>query len=200
MDDHGRSSHLRLVQSSHGVVSSRAVRRAEDHPSHLQVVLPPVEPHAASQERREAGQLSLFPVFSSSFLGILNIERVSGMRFEELLRDIRPRWLLDLRTVPRFDLNHLNRRRAFGLFRQYGVEYRDVAGRLNITSRKDASLSSGRIADDVTRELSEVGTGAAPGPLVFLVDDDEIARISMLVLPQRLRPRPKAGWMVQLLR
>ncbi|HSN98243.1 MAG TPA: hypothetical protein VLS89_08090 [Candidatus Nanopelagicales bacterium] len=200
MDGSRRSSHIKLVQSSHGVVPNRPARRPGEQPSHLQVVLPPSESDGVSQERRESRQLALFPVFSSSLLGILNIERVSGIRFEELLRDIRPRWLFDLRPVPRFDIDQLNRRRAFALFRQYRVEYLDITGRLDITSGKDASLSSGRIADEVTKELTEIGTKSAPGPLVFLVDDEEIARISTVVLPERLRPQPKGGWDTQILR
>jgi hypothetical protein len=128
------------------------------------------------------------------------MERISGNRFAELLGDIRPRWLIDLRPLPRFDIDHMNRRRAFDLFERYGVDYRDVAGLLGIASRTDASLSSGRIADEVIKILIESGVKSSPGPIIFLVDDDELAQASTTVFPKRLRPRPKGGWETQILR
>src|SRR5262249_30087139 len=145
MNGQRRSAHLKLVPPppGHEQDPPAPVQSAVEKPSHLQVVLPPPDAAQPVRQVRAEEQLALFPIVSPSLLGILNMERVTGRRFAELLQDIRPRWLFDLRLLPRFDIDQLNRRRAFLLFQQCGVDYRDIAGLLGITSFKDASLSSG---------------------------------------------------------
>ena len=53
--------------------------------------------------------------------------------------------------------------------------------------------------NEVTRILGASGSKGVLGPIIFLVDDDEIARVSADVFPERLRPRPKAGWETRIL-
>ena len=166
---------------------------------HLKLVLPPPSsPQTANDVihtlPRKPEQLSFFQEGERVLLGIVNVDRIREWQFEAILRDIRPKWLIDLRVVPHFSIDRLNRRYVFSIFKECQIEYLDMMTELDIRSRKDASLSSGRIANEIMRIWSESGTKSVLGSIIFLVDDDEIAKLSATVFPERLQPRPKAGW------
>lgn len=143
---------------------------------------------------RKSQQLSLFDEGERVLLGIVNVDRIRGIDFEAMLREIRPKWLIDLRVVPHFLIDRINRKYAFHIFEECRIEYLDMATELRIRTRKDASLSSGRIAREIMRIWKDHGASNVQGSIIFLVDDDEIAQLSAKVFPETLEPRPKAGW------
>ncbi len=157
---------------------------------HLQLVLPPANDTAT----RKPEQLSFFPEGERVLLGIVNVDRIRGSQFEAMLRDMRPKWLIDLRVVPHFSIDRLNRRYVFSIFKECLIDYRDMMTSLDIRSRHDASLSSGRIANEVTQVLAAAGGNTVLGSIIFLVDDDDVARMSANMFQERLQPRPKGGW------
>lgn len=166
--------------------------------NHLQLVVTPASTPTSvensQQISRKPEQLSLFDTGERVLLGIINVDRVRGSQFEAMLRQIRPKWLIDLRTVPQFLIDRLNRSSVFDIFDECHIEYVDIISSLNIRSRKDASLSSGRIAQAIMQRWHDKGANTVLGSIVFLVDDDEIAQLSAKVFPEQLKPRPKAGW------
>lgn len=193
MDRIRRAPHLQLVREPSGsaspmpavaqpsldigVESTRATRRTA-------LSVPPL-----------ARQLSLFPSGNDPYLlGIVDMATISAGRFVSLLENMRPRWLVDLRPVPRFDIDRLNRRIVFDLFQKYQISYRDLAGELHILSRRDASLSSGVVARSLTKMLAESGARSSPGPIFILLDDEEHVLASVRLLPHSLKPRPSGGW------
>jgi hypothetical protein len=168
-------------------------------PPYLQLVVPPPEPEKLAAPPRGGEQLSLFRAPGSSFIGIVNMTKISANQFVVLLENTRPMWLIDFRPMPRFDIGRLDRRGAFDLFRKYCIDYRDVTGLLGIHSRRDASFRSGAAAAEVAKIIAEGGSKTKRGPMLVLVDDDDLAQSSALILPRQLRPRPKGGWDTRIL-
>jgi hypothetical protein len=109
--------------------------------------------------------------------------------FRTILTRIQPSWVFDLRPAPYFNIGQLNRIRAFDLFSSLRATYRDVAGRLRITDRKDASLNSGAVARYIAEALS---TRSWRAPVVVLVDDRESLSHALRVLPSHLKS--SAAW------
>ena len=175
-------------------------RRDAESVSYLRLVSTVPEPAqnepARKPSRKARAQLPLFSgVFDTlpSLLVFLDMSMASDAAFTAMVRELRPRWLLDLRPAPRFDYGRLNRRLAFRLFADNGVSYRDIAGSLRIQDRHDARLHAGSLS----RELSELlarSSQALTGPIMFLVDAPSVLHTAKEVLPKTLEPRPKVGW------
>lgn len=161
----------------------------------LQLVTTPSVEHAD----RKGEQLSLFVEAPPTHIGVIHMKRVRSRRFLELLRSFRPRVLFDLRPVPVFEIDRMTRREAFGVFDECNADYWDVVRDLGILTRQDASFASGRVANEISRIIAAQGYKNVPGPVVFLVDGDEIQTISTVILPQQIRPKPKGGWVAQVL-
>lgn len=200
MNSRPRTPSLKLIQSNAILPTDASATHTTTQRNHLQLVVaaptvPATAPIESSrQDARKPRQLSLFEEGERVLLGIVNMDRIRGSQFEAMLREIRPKWLIDLRVVPHFLIDRLNRRYVFHIFEECRIEYLDMMTQLDIRSRKDASLSSGRIAHEIMRIWKESGAGSVLGSIIFLVDDDEIAKISANVFPEKLEPRPKAGW------
>lgn len=190
--------HSRAITKS-SATSSDAISHKEKKQQHLQLVATtsPINDATSAPPQtshRKPEQLSLFEEGERVLLGIINIDRIGGTQFEALLREIRPKWLIDLRVVPDFLIDRLNRKYVFHIFEQCRIEYLDMMTALRIRSRKDASLSSGRIAQEITRIWKEHDANTVLGSIIFLVDNDEMGRVSANIFPEKLEPRPKAGW------
>ncbi len=160
-------------------------------PPHLKLVVAP-PPH--SEPAPTQGQLRLFPVDEPMPMVIADISLINEAEMLSLLCDSPPRWLIDLRPSPRFDIGRLNRTRVFMLFERHNIRYEDVCGLLNIYSRRDASFSSGRVASEVSRIFAKANVSSEPGKVTVLVDDSEIARAMASTLPVQIHPSPRGGW------
>lgn len=124
-------------------------------------------------------------------LGFISMSSLSEFDdgFRMILTRVQPSWVFDLRPVPYFNIGQLDRIRAFDLFSSLRATYRDVADRLQITDRKDASLNSGAVARYIAEALS---TRSWRGPVVVLVDDRESLSHALRVLPSHLKS--SAAW------
>ena len=145
-------------------------------------------------------QGTLFATPKSSLLGLALTAGVSDREFCEWLSATKPRWLFDLRPVPRFDIGRLNRKAVFDLFTKSGVRYRDVSGVLRMRQTHDASLASGEVAEYLSSILHETAgkrTTIGVGPVLILLDDPQQFRIAAHIIPRHLHPVPKSGWHVR---
>lgn len=160
---------------------------------HLKVVPAPKATAGSDRDKSKAPvQPNLFPVTSQSLLGIVNMARISAEEFTTVLQSVRPRWVFDLRPLPRFDLGWLNRREVFDLFEKCSISYQDVAGLIGASSHDDARLNPGIISNSLLDLMGNSGSG----PLVILLDNDEHISASARDLPKVLKPYPKGGWTV----
>lgn len=161
-------------------------------PPYLKLVVAP--PPAPPEPPPPSGQMQLFPQDQPTRLVIADISLVDEAEMLSLLCDVPPRWLIDLRPSPRFDIGRLNRARVFRLFQQNQIRYQDVCGLLNIYSRQDASFGSGRVAAEISRIFVEARAVSDPGKVTVLVDTSEIAKAMAMTLPAQIHPAPKGGW------
>jgi len=160
-------------------------------PPHLKLVVTPA-PHP--EPISAPGQMRLFPADAPIPMVIADISLISEVEMLSLLCDTPPRWLIDLRPSPRFDIGRLNRARVFMLFERHHIRYEDICGILGIYSRRDASFSSGRVATEVSRIFVKADAASEPGKVMVLVDDSEMARAMKTTLPAQLHPSPRGGW------
>jgi hypothetical protein len=171
---------------------------------HLKLVPPPTAPQPAEvptdgarESTTASRQMSLFPESSRTMIYVLDMTRVSASGFTNLLRTLAPKWIMDLRPLPQFNIDRLSRQRVFGLFQECGAQYRDIAGQVGAFSRRDAALNAGVVVHDLTRILSQEGGKGPAGPVLVLVDDRDVEQATATVFPDMLRPRPRGGWKVQ---
>lgn len=72
-------------------------------------------------------QLALFPRPEPTIAVFAWVTGLSDSSFDRLLRLLHPRFVVDVRVSPRFNIGRLNRRSAFALFDTLKVLYFDVA-------------------------------------------------------------------------
>ncbi len=167
---------------------------------HLKVVPPRRTPTAEENRGCEETpvQPALFPMTPQSLLGLVNMARISADEFTSVLQTVRPRWVFDLRPLPRFDLESLSRKAVFNLFQRFSISYQDVAGLIGVSSHGDARLNPGIVSNSLL-DLASGSSGKVPlGPLVILLDSEEYLSASARLLPKLLKPRPRGGWTVRI--
>ena len=145
-----------------------------------------------------APQGSLFPEARPNTMVFVYTPAV-GTTVLELLFDIRPEWLLDVRPAPRFDIFGHGRERVFALFEKLKLRYIDVAGVLGVSSYRTAAMNAAFVSETVT-SLKAPEENSLKGPIVVLVDDLDYLHHIADLMPRCLRPPAKRGWeTVQLL-
>ena len=182
-------------------MARRKAREPNSSPAgrrYLKPVLADKVPTRQSKDRPKQGLL--FSGARPSLLGIALMAGVSDVEFYMWLSEARPRWLFDLRPVPRFDIGRLNRRLVFNAFAEGGVSYQDIGGLLGLHYGPDARLACGEIGEYLARILrSRVGhphsTGV--GPVLMLLDNTTYFRLATRVIPSSLQPKPRGGWDVR---
>jgi len=115
----------------------------------------------------EAGpQESLFPDSRQGMVVFVCFPDVQEGEFVGLMEHARPSFVIDFRTVPRFDVGRLNRSRAFDLFEATGARYVDLTG----------ILVHGASRDDVMRSFDELLASSSFDlfrPVIFLLSRPE---------------------------
>lgn len=171
----------------------------KEPPHHLRVVTkPPLGPARARADQAE--QTLLFP--HTELLAVVQMGDMTASRFVEIVERGRPKWMFDLRPLPRFDLMPLTRHIVFDLFEALGIKYFDVAGIMGVNSSRDARLNPGFVGHEVASLLRQHLDYRRPGigPIYFLIDSEAQLAATSEILPRILEPRPPGGWIVQLLR
>lgn len=193
----GASSYLQLVVSEGALDTKRPPARRTGPAGRIQPVAqilsqPPVSTPIRRQEAPSQGWL--FP--DPDLMGLVDMSGTRESMFRGLLLLVRPRWLMDLRDVPRFDYGSMNRRIFFEFCEQLGIRYRDVAGLVPKAAQGDASLSSGLMATIVNDLLSDDPALGSLGPVLFLLENAKRVAVADQVLPLLVQPWPALGWKV----
>ena len=109
---------------------------------------------------RPALQNTLFAAEHPALLFFINFELVTEADFLTVLA-ARPRFVLDLRRVPRFDVGGLNRRVVFSLFAQSQTRYIDLSGGISSKGERDAQLAAGSLGEYLRNTLLSSSRGLA---------------------------------------
>jgi hypothetical protein len=161
----------------------------EKDQSHLRL-LPAGNPNAKSEG---SVQHALFPMTASSrTVAFVQLGTSQERSLIELLDWIRPRWVIDLRPVPRFDYGTLSRRRVFAHLDRLAAVYHDMFATLGFQTRSQAQTHIDVIAEAVAQVVGQ--PGAVMGPIVVLVDEPP-SREETTTMPRRLLEKsPGKKW------
>lgn len=133
----------------------------------------------------------LFPTLSASSLIVLQLRKLDGKRFSDLLEEVQPALIVDLRLVPLFDVGLLTRKSAFALFKQQRIKYVDLLGSMGATDPRDSRLNPELLATQLQDALRSQEPRS--GPTLLLVDAQQFEDDYINRLAKRLRsgePRP----------
>jgi len=117
---------------------------------------------------RPAWQSTLFANENQSLVIFLNFDAITEADFRTTLDGSRPKYVFDIRRVPRFDIGGLNRREAFALFKKNSAQYVDLSSvHRGLTSHESSSEKISEAIRDsrISQELN--------GPIAILVDSNQ---------------------------
>jgi hypothetical protein len=138
-------------------------------------------------------QRTLFVAGNSSLLSFVHLEKISEADFTALIREACAKYVIDLRTVPRFDIGALTRKIVFALFEGVGSKYLDLSGRLGVTDRRDAKLNP-RILAHHLRETFDATKYLVEGPIILLVDAVQFSNEYVTALSDEMHALRPEGW------
>jgi hypothetical protein len=141
----------------------------------------------------------LFPLGPEGTLGLIDLSQIDGNRLVDILRELQPRWVIDLRAVPKFDFGASSRRSVLGQIQRLGSSYLDIGGLLGITSRRHSVISTGEAVEALNAAIGVQCRSSSAGTLLILLDSPEAVKASANLLPRMLKPRPRGGWRVYLI-
>jgi hypothetical protein len=147
-------------------------------PAHLRIVSSEARNSPASGRRMEPVQLE-FPYPGRSTVFLVNIEALTVREFGELFGLFSPRWIIDVRSVPRMDKIAPSRNSAFSLFNNRNSSYVDLFGRLKIKSYRVVEANPSFWAPQLAALLEDA---KAKGPYMFLFDNVPLLERSELIL------------------
>jgi hypothetical protein len=156
-------------------------------PSHLRLVLTRAEgncDNAAKIGRRTEKQLA-FPYPETSTVFLVYVESMGRDEFARILGDFVPRWVIDVRAVPRLDIIAASRVSAFNLFEKAEATYVDLFGRLGIKSYRSAESNPAFWSSAVFNLLKN---SDRKGPYLFLFDNEQLMKTADDVLPEAMLP------------
>ena len=155
-------------------------------PQHLRLVAarePSQEKVEKPSQPRER-QLS-FPYPEASTVFLVYTESVGKKEFARILGDYAPRWIIDVRAVPRLDIIATSRLSAFSLFERAKASYVDLFGRLGIRSYRAVESNPAFWGGALVELLKGV---EHKGPYLFLFDNERLMRAADSVLPDLILP------------
>jgi hypothetical protein len=155
-------------------------------PLHLRLVAArePGDEKAAKPLPPRDKQLS-FPYPETSTVFLVYIDSIGKEEFARILGDYAPRWIIDVRAVPRLDTIAASRLSAFTLFERAKASYVDLFGRLGIKSYRSVESNPafwGNAVFDLLKDTEK------KGPYLFLFDNEQLLRAADDVLPDVIMP------------
>ena len=161
----------------------------------LSIVPTPVEPRrvGSGDFAPAEWQTSLFASHLEKLLACVNVSESSESDFMQVLTSGRPRFVIDLRISPRFDIGTLNRRIVFAVFDQIETMYVDLAAKVGIRTSSDARLNPALIVEEVRKQIFQ-GRTTVYGPIVFLVEGQQASEAYELMLAKQMDKLSISGW------
>ena len=155
-------------------------------PPHLRLVVVTPEPGKyAPKPASPRGTQLAFPYPEGSTVVFVFVDAIDRDEFTRIVSDYTPRWIFDVRVVPRLDTIAASRRSAFSLFERMKVSYVDLFGRLGIKSYRSAESNPAFWSSAVFELLKDA---ERKGPYLFLFDNEKLLRAADEVLPDVITP------------
>ena len=158
-----------------------------DHtaPSHLRLIKTQEEQsNKSSQPSVKREKQLAFPYPETATVFLVLVPTLRSEDFARMLGDSTPRWIIDVRAVPRLDILATSRMSAFALFERMKANYVDLFGRLGIRSYRAAESNpafwSGALVDILRKSEKK-------GPYFFLFDDERLIQSADEILPDAIK-------------
>lgn len=164
-------------------------------PPFLHVVEPKPVPEAISADDFTPlpSQHTLFANTLPNLIVFIHFESVSESDFLTTILNTKPKFILDLRVAPRFDIGSLNRKLVLSIFQQVGARYFDVTGNLGIRSPRDARLNPEIIVGEIKKRIL-IDPQQIAGPLVILLGQNQSDPNFENQLGRSLESLSTSGW------
>lgn len=158
-------------------------------PHFLRLVETTSTPDPISHETfsRVGWQSTLFANENPALILFISFQEITEREFTTILIGARPKFLFDLRRVPRFDLGTLNRRQVFALFSKTGIQYWDFSRYLNTHHDRNPAHVARLIADASNHAVIR-------GPIAFLVDTQQFGERYITTLVEELPSAASMTW------
>jgi len=147
----------------------------------------------ADGKMASADQISLFSDASEETLGFIEASKLEASTFQHLLEDVKPSFLFDLRSVPKFNFGTLTRRTVFALFKTYGIKYYDVTRALDIKSSRDSTLNPLLLIPKILQLILK-SSKPISGPVLFFVDSELMNEGFISGVEKELPNQKGRGW------
>jgi hypothetical protein len=135
-------------------------------------------------------QASLFPHSDPNLLLLVTLPLRSGTEFMNLVEISAPRLIIDLRGVPRFDFDTLNRRKVFEVFSKNNCTYIDAKTPMAPWSEEGQWLET----FSKQKPLAGMKAGQLSGPFMFLFNQYEDMTAFEHFLRKELSTIPSVSW------
>lgn len=164
-------------------------------PRHLRVVEAPPRPITHSPETFEAhpSERTLFATNDPNILIFIDFPSIDEAEFLSLLISSKPKRILDLRVVPRFDIGSLNRKLVFGVFRNTGSIYHDLGAIIGPSQMRQAAGRPRVLAKTVREQIFRTDR-EVEGPIAVLVDTRDAIPSFIDEFTAEIDDISRAGW------
>lgn len=155
--------------------------------SHLRLIVTPAkasDPKRPTDAHPRDRQLA-FPYPEVSAVFLVYVDSMGRDEFAKIVGDFTPRWIIDVRAVPRLDTIAASRLSAFHLFEKAKAAYVDLFGRLGIKSYRSAESNPAFWGSAVFELLRD---SERKGPYLFLFDNEQLMKAADDVLPDVIQP------------
>ena len=159
----------------------------QERPPHLRLIFARTEKSQTAKSgapRPRERQLAL-PYPETTAVFFVYVDSMGREEFAKIVGDYAPRWIIDVRAVPRLDTIAPSRMLAFRLFERSKAAYVDLFGRLGIKSYRSAESNpafwSGAVFDLLKNSERK-------GPYLFLFDNEQMMNSADHVLPDVMQP------------
>lgn len=144
--------------------------------SHLKIVWDKDTNSSLAQAYKEPSQLNLQLDHFENLIAFIGVSVLSGTHVNNLLRTLKPLYILDLRTCPRFDFSGYSRKRAFSDFDRWKTKY------ICLSTDESVGDASGRVHALIAKLQRDAK--ALTGPIVVFVETDEMVEEVSEAIPE----------------
>ena len=141
---------------------------------HLRLIHSSDNGEGAARSTVDGVQVALFP--DPRTIVLVRMDEETGARLPDILHQVRPRLVADVRALPRFDFGNLSRSRMFQAFNELMITYHDLGAEVG----RRCEWPHERVIEAVRTIL----TTTTEGPLVLLLEG-------------RLRTEQALSWLTQ---
>jgi hypothetical protein len=144
----------------------------------------------------DSWQQNLFTSPNPGLLCIIDFLRISEYELLHVIDEARPRFVVDLRIVPRFDVGSLNRKVIFSLFEKSVTRYLDMSGILGLRDRRDVALNPPILIQHLITQLasSQHSSYSIEGPVIFFVDPPQADKDYVDTFVESFQSLRSGGW------